>query len=428
MLKKILRCPLFWIMAVCAFGQLLCYANAPIYELGGDTYSYTTEYDHAFRTPVYPYFAKVIGLFSGYEPERWFAAIAICQRIVFFVSIALFYKVVKMLTKKQGLVNGITLLYGLSPGLISWNVLPLTESLSIVEMVALLFFTVRYLKSHRKLDAILSGIIVLIMVMTRPAAIYLLAVYVVFWVVQIIVALRRHVSQKRMAAVRSGVIGLGIALVGVFAYACINLAYYGQFGISTVSHINKLLVIVDSGLYQKTDNAELRDRIQSAIDSNEAIYDIVWRELYVNYSREELQKFVADLVKRNRAEYAGIVADKTFGWTTVPFVDSYVSSTKVDVDRAKVAALLFPLNFGSVYVLIVGGSIWLIVRVFRKKRVDWAILLFVMLVGGNVAVTVLAAPYEPARLCVTSVPVIMAGAAYVFGSERRLDSSFSIKK
>ena len=428
MLKKILRHPLFWLMVICALGQLLYYWNAPLYVVGGDTISYTLEYDHAFRTPVYPYFAKIIALFSGREQDAWFAAITIAQRVIFFASVPLFYALVKRLAKNKTAINIATLLYGLSPALLSWNILPLTESISIVETVALLFFTVRYLQEHRKSDALLSGVVVLVMVMTRPAAIYLLAVWVLFWAAQVIIAKRHQLSKKRMAAIKSGLIGATIALGGVFAYACINWAYYGHFGISTVSYINKLLTIVDSGLYQKSDNAEIRDHIQAVSDEGMEIYNIVWRELYVKYPYDELNAFVNDVVSQNRGEYIGIMAKKALDWGAQPLADSYVPSTRVEVDSAQLAATLFPVSFGVVYIVIIGGCVWLGVRMVRAKKLDWVVLVFVMIVGGNVAVTILAAPYEPARLCVTSIPVLIAGATYVMGDARNLESSIRAKK
>ena len=79
--------------------------------------------------------------------------------------------------------------------------------------------------------------------------------------------------------------------------------------------------------------------------------------------------------------------------------------------------------------MIVGVLVWLIVRVVRNRRLDWVLLIVLLIVGGNIAVTLIAAPYEPERLCVTSLPVMIVGFVYAFevlsrrGSGKRIESA-----
>lgn len=428
-LKTIVHSPLFWVLVICFSVQSVYYSQMLPYEVCGDTSSYTYQYDSSFRTPVYPMFGRVVSFFTGNEEVAWFTMMANIQKVAMFASVVLFWALVCSITKNKYLRFLTTLLYGASPAIFSWAICILTEAFSIVEIVALLFFTVKYLCKKKKSYAFWSGIMVLMMIMTRPAAVYLLVVYAVFWGLQLLIAIIHKVPKKHFSVIWAGVVGLAVAFCGVLGYCIMQKNTYGSFGLSSVAYVNDLLIVVDTDMYELSSNDEIRNYISQRKMETKDNYIIIWQGLMKIYTRSELEQFVDDVMHNNRLIYIKKTILKSINWGVKPIVTAYNTlKEKNSLDLKRFVGMLFPVSFGLLYSMILGSVIWFFVRIMKKKRLDWALLLFVMVIGGNVAVTIIAAPYEPERLCVTSLPVLIIGVMYSleitakYGGGKRIES------
>ena len=426
--KKIIHSPLFWILLICLGIQTIYYSQVFSYEICGDTASYTYEYDPSFRTPVYPLFGNVVRFFTGDEETVWLGTMSIIQKIIMFASIFLFWGLVCDITKNKYMRFIATVVYGSSPAIFSWAACILTEAFSIVEIVALMYFTVKYLKYNKKKDAFLSGIMILLLVLTRPAAVYLLVVYVVFWGAQLFVAIRRK-KKKIISSVRIGIIGLVMAICGVLGYCFVQKIMFNEFGLSSVSYVNDLLIVIDTDLYKQSSNDEIREYIIKQKETTSNNYKIIWQGLMKEYSRDELEGFTSDVIQNNRLDYIEKIVKKAVQWGIQPAARAQNSfKGERAISSELLAGLLFPISFGLVYMIIIGMFIWLIIRVVRKRRLDWVLLTAMMLIGGNVGVTIIAAPYDPARLCTTSLPVLIIVFVYIieivskYGGRERIES------
>lgn len=433
--KKVLYSPLFWVLIICLGVQVVYFSQVLPYEVCGDTSSYTYQYDPSFRTPIYPMFTQFIRLFTGDNEVVWLTTVAVIQKIIMFASILLFWALVCNITKNKHVRVLATVIYGATPAIFSWAACILTETFSIVEVVALMFFSVKYLIKHKKLDAFMSGIMILLLVLTRPAAVYLLAVYAVFWGIQLVLVIRRRASKKSFTSIRAGIVGFVVAVCGVLGYCTFQKITYGNFGLSSVSYINDLLIVIDTNMYQRSSNEEIRDYIAQQRGEKKDIYDIIWDGLMVNYSSDDLEVFAKDLIRENRLTYVKKMVLKAIKWGIRPASTAYNTlEERRALDMEQIAGFLFPIPFGLVYILVLGGCVWIFVGIVRKKRLDWVLLLCIMLIGGNIAVTIIAAPYEPERLCVTSLPVLIIGISYAFeisarcGGGKRLESSVCKEK
>lgn len=415
--------------ANCIFSQVLSY------EVCGDTSSYTYQYDPSFRTPIYPIFTQAVRFFTGDDEAIWLTTIAIIQKIMMFASILLFWALVCGITKNKYIRFLATVIYGATPAIFSWAACILTESFSIIEIVALTYFSVRYLLEHKKIDAFLSGLMVLVLILTRPAAVYLLGVYAVFWTIQLIIAIRQRMPKKYLASIRVGIVGFVVAVCGVMGYCLFQKSMYGRFGLSSVSYVNDLLIVIDTEMYRRSSNDDIREYIDQRKEETSDVYRIIWQGLMKDYSRDDLERFAKDLIRENRLGYMKNMVLKAVRWGGTSVSTDYNSlRNEYGVDLKQLAVVFFPVTFGLIYALILGGCIWIVVRISRKKRLDWSLLLCVLLIGGNIVVTIVAAPYEPERLCVTSLPLLILGASYVFeisakcGGGRRLESLICKKK
>lgn len=202
-----LKQPIIYIMLFCVVAQAFIYKTIPSYVMTPDSNTYTITYrGHIFkgeldyeRTPAYPYFTKIVKVIGG--EEDWFNNIAIAQKLLFLVTIVLFYYCMRLITKNRILLTIFTVIFGVCPYLILWNVLVLTEAISIFEITLLSYITIKYLKKPSNLLAFSMGIIILFMIMTRPSFIYLLPIYILFWILKFFIDKRR----KKKSLYRNGI-------------------------------------------------------------------------------------------------------------------------------------------------------------------------------------------------------------------------------
>lgn len=428
LLRKLFHSPLFWVLAICLGIQVVYFSQMSSYEVCGDTSSYTYEYDSSFRTPFYPMFANIVRAFTGDEEARWLTTMAIIQKVIMFASILLFWALICKITDNKYVRFFATLVYGATPAIFSWAACILTEAFSIVEIVALMYFTIKYLREYRRIDAFLLGIVILISIMTRPAAVYLLVAYAVFWGLQLFVAIRGRIPKKCFPAIRVGIVGFVVAVCGVFGYCLYQKISYDKFGLSSVSYVNDLLDVIDTGIYQQSSNEEIRDYISKSKEETSDIYRIIWHGLMKKYSRDELEQFSKEVISENYSRHIKNLMMKSIKWGIRPIGTAYSSLTgEHNFNLKEIAGLFFPISFGLIYIFVLAECVWFVVRIVRRRRLDWGLLIFIMLVGGNLAVTIIAAPYEPERLCVTSLPVLVVSMAYIFGISTKNGGGYRIE-
>ena len=156
-----LKQPLIYIVVICILYQIKTYNELPEYKSTDDTLGYINaskqinifegKIDRS-RVPVYPYFIKIIRRIGG--EERLINNIAMAQKCLFIITLILFYFSINTFTKNKLILSIITLIFGTSPFIIFWNVLVLTEALSIAEMVLLSLLTLKYFKKPNSILAV----------------------------------------------------------------------------------------------------------------------------------------------------------------------------------------------------------------------------------------------------------------------------------
>ena len=410
-LRKLFKNPIFYAFLLIALVHIVFACNSPVGSFAGDTSTYTSEYDPGFRTPVYPVFTNFISVFSGDSWSDWFPAVGFVQRIIFDASIILFFFTVRMITKKPFLLAAATFLYGAAPGIFSWSYIVMTECFAIIEGILLLFFTLKYLRNHRIFDAAAIGLVILLTIMTRPSSLYLIVAYIFFWCAQLIL-MRKNKAKELLRSVYVGCLSMVLVVCCVFCY-CANInAKYGVFSISKVSYINNVLTVIDSGLYRKSDNLEIIEAIGEP-QKPQDIYDVLWGKLLVKFSGAELRAFSDAVIRENRITYYKILFYKALNWGAEPIVDSYLISTHDLWDYSSWAIAIMPFTFGAIYIVVSIGMLFVFSRFVREKKLNLLLLIILLCICGNLATMVLAAPYEPARLFVASIPILMSGVIYV---------------
>ena len=403
-IKAIIKSPLFWVLLVCGLWEIFYYSHT-FSVMYPDSASYDSTYSGSitrgiidpFRVPIYPIFIKIVKFFFGNGDVL--SKVVVAQCILFFVSIILFYAAIKKVTNKKWLTVVLSLLYGCLPHIINWNMLMLTESISTIETVGILYLTVSFLKKAKAKTAIAISVLTLITVLTRPAMIFLLPIYLLFWIIKIVITKK---SDRKEYYV--GFCASVISILAIIGYCFGLFVQHGAFGLSYVSAMNKTWMVALSGVEMDTSMPEMLEIAKNESPEN------VYRALRKQYSDDEIDRFVSKTIKKNKNEYMMFLANKFASTSNISFGDVYTEDNKEDIVGA-INDVSF-LNFGTVYAIVACGIVSILYSLFRRKTIDWVIAFLIGFIFCNVFLSVFMAPFETARLCVVSIPVLLLLAAY----------------
>jgi hypothetical protein len=131
-LVAITRADLFWIMLVSGLVRIVYY-SALLTTQAVDTATYVNYRGNLLngvvdprRTPVYPYFIKLVSLFG---PAQVMDNVVIVQCILSLLSIVVFYKTLQLILKSRSVIIAATLFYGLLLPVINFDKIVINESL-----------------------------------------------------------------------------------------------------------------------------------------------------------------------------------------------------------------------------------------------------------------------------------------------------------
>ncbi len=414
-LRRFYTEPVLYILIICIIFQVvLCKRAENTVGMYSDSQSYLDYAEsvlegplHKSRTPIYPILIKIIK--SIYGDEQLYNGIVYIQYFIMFISIIIFYFTIKKLTNNKKIYIISTLIYGICPFIFLWNNLVLTESISISAIVLLSYLTISYIKKPTKLFAVILGIYPFLLVMIRPAFIYVVVLYIVFWILKIL--MDKENREKHIV----GIIFIGISIIFILIYCTLMKNIYGVFGLSRVSYINKHISILDSNTYYKADNKEILNDIenikkQEGEDVNKFILNNKLSEIY---STDQLIQFFNNAKDNNRLEYFKYMIQKFIKLGQENFGTSYVSTKNNSDLFEQIGYATFPVTFYHVYVLIVVSIIYLLKNLIKNKKIDYVYAFFTFMIFANVFISIVGAPYETQRLVSASIPIILMQVSYI---------------
>lgn len=424
---KLIKCPIIYVILICLLFEMKLYRIVPQYSFSADSYSYSSMYRgdlsqgkvDALRTPVYPYFIKLIKKIGG--EDNLYPNVVKVQKIFFVFALIMLFISMKKITKSNTISSVVTLIVGICPYLIFYNTLILTESLAIFEMIFLIFETVMYIESNSKKAKYVHGIIIaiiqLFMVMTRPAFLYVIPAYICFWVI------RFFIHRNEWKNILVGLIALIITSAILLTYCKLMKKQYGIFGFSDVTFINDIVMIIDSNVYQEGDNEDIKNLIYSVRgDTGGANSWKAAETVQQQYSREELNEFIKSA--KMSSAFLKFLAKKsidigqytigTTGYTQVKEEYSFFNSTNM-------ANLLIPINFAFVYFMVGIALVYLVYDLFKNAKIDWYIAMPTVLIFLNLITLIIGAPSEPQRLFAASVVLVIMLIGYMFSKFNKLN-------
>lgn len=366
-LGKMVCSPILWIEALLVVYVTLVMSN-PLPITTDDTNSYTLSkvdllkgYTDIYRTPAYPYFIRTIYTITGAEPivvrlaEPGEEAIAnhvilsgrktclyvfYAQLMIWLLTLIPLYKALRLILNAPWMPFFLTLFIGYS--FLEQQTWIITEPLAI--SASCQFFSMMIFYWIRPSHVLAAGInlfALFVMIMLRPAFLILLPLLAGFWIARLILS-----SSDRLKSL-TGVVALALICALLAGYCELNKRNHGLRTISSVSAINLMDVLINTGFYKNGNDSE----IIAVIDSHEIepgpYQNIIRADLYKRFGDERIQKFTSDTIKNNFVSYTIRIVKQMY-W------DMNVS------------------NFGLIYLVGVADILLTLVLWISLKTVPWS--------------------------------------------------------
>ena len=239
------------------FIRFVYYKNMEIGVMFPDSGSYI-DYTFNGRTPVYPFIIDLWQLILG---DNFAAGVVVFQIAISLLSVLFLYKTLIILTGNTNLSFFITALYGISPTVIGYDALILTESLAMSGSVFFLYFIVNYIKQISIKYGVCSILIALLLTMHKPSFLLFNYALLFFWLFRLYYIQERKIIYKLLL-----IQGISIAVIMAWSYEIYKV--YGVFSITPLAPRHLLAACLNSGIYENFYDAKLVSKINEIFVSN----------------------------------------------------------------------------------------------------------------------------------------------------------------
>lgn len=393
---------LLWILFICGIIRLLFYLN--LSNTDGwfpDTITYTRypfnlfkgEIDE-FRTPVYPYFIKLIRFLGE---DHLLRNIKIAQGIISFLSLILFYKSIDQILKSRVVVITSTILYGISPSIINFDFCVLTESLSISSGVLFFYAITSYIKNPKFLKAIMIPLIAFILIMLRPSFIFLIVILFIFWVTKAII------TKKDRLTCWVGLMSSSIAIVLLLGYARLNYINNGCFCISTVSTVNQLTNIINFGIHENGSDKEIISKIENNKDSSPIAANVILN----SFKHRRISKFISYCIFNNINTYLSNTWQKFLNLNNKTTECILALYNKGFGGTLRIITNILSIRFIYLYIILIVDFVVIIFLIFKGSEHIWVKIVLWLFISGQLFTTILGGHSEYQRLFSIAIPYVI---------------------
>lgn len=442
-LIKVLLSDLFWVLVICLSVRMFIYscmldgsnfANDYSY-LNSDTYTYLNYKGNilqgdldAHRTPIYPYFIKFIRFF---DKDNLTQNLVFAQSVISFLSIILFFKILKYLFNHKVIVFIASVYFGIFPCFIGLEKCILPESISVFSVVLFIYLITDYLISPKSSKAILASFSVFFFIMLRPGFLYLIPIILFFWML-------RFVTQKNERKIcLLGLSSLLIVILLLYGYSNLNYKKNNAYTISIVSSINIMYEIINLKIYGNNSDLPITNYInlQMSGTENEArnilgsykgkdkeevlskikfnINEIkIWKlaayDLIDNYSYARISKFITNCIKK---EYVKLLKYKFLKFINISKTSAtpFFPETKPGLSGTSLSIYnkLFDVSFIIVYLFLFLDVLVIIKQWIYNQKIPWLKGILWTIVIAQLCTSILGAPNSHDRLFLPALPLVL---------------------
>lgn len=358
------------------------------------------------RTPGYP--LLLLCCQSVFGDAAGLTAIVVIQNILFFLSIPCFWNLANRVLHHPSVVVLSTIFYACFPATFGWNRMIMTESLS---MTLTLFFVnaLIHIKEQRHFwKEVLTGCLLIGLMLLRPAAIYLLPIYLLWGV---LCFMRGH---RRAALVILAF--TGTILIGLTTYINAFQKQYGVALISSVSTQNQYVMLRDINLIRHVDNpaTPFEQKLNQVLQRPCYHQVIAWNEyneMMQEFKLPEMQDYINRQIIGNKRDFVRRRVDyffRTFGEVVfqLPLLGESITPSQKLVHSACLYIISW-FRFNVLWLICFGGALVSGFMIRKSKSIPWEVGLLIAGVVLNFVVVFLGAPCDLARLMSPSYFVII---------------------
>lgn len=234
------------------------------------------------RMPVYPAFLHIVSLISGYTvgTDSFVIAVTYTQRFLSSIGVVFLYHAlvafwcpsrscynVEESSGRRAVKAGYILsailaaFYAVSPAVINWDFLILTESLTMFFVSILLWSYFSFLRNRRLRYLIMSFVLSGLLMFIKPFYLFFPVIMLVFSVISCGTAAR-----ERKRNIIAGIFSVAVIFSLLGWYVLLNGRQNGYYGVTGVGGINSFGKVLQYKMYDLGPEGILKDRINKAVN------------------------------------------------------------------------------------------------------------------------------------------------------------------
>ena len=333
-----------------------------------DSWSYMAAIDTVFsgtpdwfRTPVYPAFLASMKWLFG---DGYLWAVIVVQHIVFLCSAVCLFRLCQKTFHSDKITFWISLFYAVFPFISSLNSYIVTESFSISGMVFLLFLSLRLREEGKWWDAILLTLLLVFLLLLKPALVYLVPLLFVLWTYTF------FIKGNRVRALM-GIAGVIVAGACLFSYMQSFKRHYGVLSSSVVSTLNNYHIARRYGLLKPEliDDPAVRADLENNIivngDRPENVY-LLYEEavqMTKEHSIPAINHAVSTCMRHSPKESIKALIYRLFSSADDPLLVKYIDQSQW--------GHLFCFHVSTLYLFLLVYTILLLFWFFVHRTIPW---------------------------------------------------------
>lgn len=315
------------------------------------------------RTPIYPLIIFILKILFQTDFMKF---ICITQYILWFISLIYLYKTLYLITNQNKLSFFATILYSLSPAVVSWNNVVLTESIALSGTLIFVYYIVKYIKNNKITDGIIASILALILTFHRPTSIIYVVFLLIFFTARLI--FEKKERKKDSKCLLTSIVSIFIIII----YAIIFHRTFGIFSISDAMPRQDLYVSMKEGFYKNSDDLLFKKRVEEALNYSDNMWNNML-EVKKYYSLKEINELTSTARKNSMNEYINYIVDLILNYSEVKFEHYSFNTINKNVFwiNAQMKSSYSIITFGHSYILIIIYTILFILSWIKNKKVPY---------------------------------------------------------
>lgn len=257
------------------------------------------------RPPLYGFFLDLMEFAFG---TNYLIAVKFVQILVSLLSIFLFSRILRRLGVSSPWKEICVLLYGVSPAVVGWDNMILTESFSLSGVIVFFYWIVLYIQEHRLRYGVLAHLMAVILIFLRPQFLVYLALLLAFLFLKILFPANQE-ERKKIITLLILQFFLWAAILG---YCALFQHEFGVFSLTTTSARQDLKICIDREYYLEFDDKEVSDFIANSMAEQQDAWKAC-EDTIAKYGRDKINrvtsKFFEDHLARYVSDTFGVMAD-----------------------------------------------------------------------------------------------------------------------